>query len=194
MDTVRERVSFSDTQHFTGHTTVTVKPVCVSVLQAAGPAEGVVGIAGGAARSGLGAEGGAERLPAGTDATGRGTQHSERDQPEPGPQQRPPHQPVPGINRHTHKNTHTTMFLHTCRYTQLFCIPAAIPPLTCKKGDLVLHSGDTRIHYALEIKTQIYLKHYWEIKQNVLGSHCRFLRVLHSRGQGGTATVSYHHF
>lgn len=105
--------------------------MCVSVLQAAGPAEGVVGIAGGAAGSGLGAEGGVERLPAGADATGGGTQRPEGNQPEPGPQQRPPHQPVPGINQ-TH--THTEMYVHTCRYTRVFCIQAASRPLTCKEG------------------------------------------------------------
>lgn len=98
--------------------------VCVSVLQAAGPAEGRVGVTGRAAGSGLGAEGGAERLPAGTDATGGGAECPEGNQPEPGPQQRPPHQPVPGIN-HTHTDTHTEMYLHTCRYTQVFCIQAA---------------------------------------------------------------------
>lgn len=76
------------------------------VLQAAGPAEGVVGVTGGAASSGLSAEGGAERLPAGADKTRGGTQCAEGNQPEPGPQQCPPHQPVPGINQtHIHKHT-----------------------------------------------------------------------------------------
>lgn len=93
----------------------------------------MVGVAGGAAGTGLGAEGGAERFPAGTDATGGGTQHPEGNQPEPGLEQRSPHQPVPGINQ-MHTYTHTGMYLHTCNYTQVFCIQAASQPLTCKKG------------------------------------------------------------
>lgn len=82
--------------------------MCVLVLQAAGPPEGVVGVAGGAAGSGLGAAGGTEHLPAGEDSTGGGAQRPEGNQPKPGPQQRPPHQPVPGISpAHTH--THRGM-------------------------------------------------------------------------------------
>lgn len=77
---------------------------CVLLLQAAGPAEGVVGVTGGAVGSGLGAEGGAEHLPAGKDTTGGGAEHPEGNQPEPGPQQCPPYQPVPGK-----RCTHTTV-------------------------------------------------------------------------------------
>jgi len=84
----------------------------VSVVQAAGAAEGRVGVPGGAAGSGLSAEGRAEQLPAGADATGGGTQRPEGNQPEPGPQQRPPHQPVPGIDL-KHKNAFTHLQIHT---------------------------------------------------------------------------------
>lgn len=86
--------------------TVASEDLSAAVLQATGPAEGVVGVAGGAAGSGLRAEGGAECRPAGTDASGGGTQQPEGNQPEPGPQQRSPHQPVPGITQmlsHTHR-------------------------------------------------------------------------------------------
>lgn len=103
------------------------------MLQAAGPAEGGVGVTGGAAGSGLGAEGRAERLPAGADAARGGTQWPEGNQPEPGPHQRPPHQPVPGIN-HTHTQTHRNVSTHLHIHTKLFCIQAASRPLTCKKG------------------------------------------------------------
>lgn len=127
------------------------------VLQAAGPAEGVVGVAGGAAGAGLDAEGGAERFPAGTDASGWGTQRTEGNQPEPGPQQRSPHQPVPGINE-----IHTGVLYSSCQSTT-----------DMQKRDLMLHIGDTQIHYPLEINKQIYLNHYWAIKQNLLGIHCR---------------------
>lgn len=65
-------------------------------LQAAGPAEGLVGLAGGVAGSGLRAKGGAERLPAGEDSTGGGAQRPEGNQSESGPQQRSAHQSVPG--------------------------------------------------------------------------------------------------
>lgn len=83
------------------------------LLQAPGPAEGVVGLAGGAAGSGHAAERGAEPLPAGTDSSGGGAQQPEGNQPEPGPQQRSAHQPVPGITQmlaHSHierRNTTT---------------------------------------------------------------------------------------
>lgn len=138
------------------------------VLQAAGPAEGVVGVAGGAAGAGLGAQGGAERFPAGTDASRWGTQRTEGNQPEPGPQQRSPHQPVPGINQmHTQKCTysqiHTGVLYSSCQST-----------IDMQKRDLVLHNGDTQTHYPLEINKQIHLNHYWAIKQNLLGIHCRF--------------------
>lgn len=89
-----------------GRATVASEALSAAVLQATGPAEGVVGVAGGAAGSGLRAEGGAEQCPAGTDASGGGTQQPEGNQPEPGPQQRSPHQPVPGITQmlsHTHR-------------------------------------------------------------------------------------------
>lgn len=80
------------------------------VLQAAGPAEGLVGLTGGVAGSGLRAKGGAECLPAGEDSTGGGTQWPERNQSESGPQQRSAHQPVPGNRtracRVTLKSTH----------------------------------------------------------------------------------------
>lgn len=36
------------------------------------------------------------------------------------------------LTRCTH--THTEMYLHTCNYTQVFCVQAASQPLTCKKG------------------------------------------------------------
>lgn len=58
----------------------------MSVLQAAGPAEGMVGVTGGAAGTGLSAEGGAECFPAGANTTGGGTQRPEGNQPEPGSQ------------------------------------------------------------------------------------------------------------
>lgn len=77
----------------------------MSVSQAAGPPEGVAGVADRVVGSGLHAEGGAERLPAGTDSTGGGAQCPEGNQPEPGPQQRPAYQPVPGNNQ-THTHTH----------------------------------------------------------------------------------------
>lgn len=117
------------------------------VLQAACPAEGVVGVAGGAAGSGLGAEGGAERVPAGEDSVGGGDQRPEGNQPEPGPQQRPAHQPVPGIG--DERPTHTVM-AHTCRYTA----ETPVDHLHAKQ-DLVLHSGNTQRHYPLEIKTNL---------------------------------------
>lgn len=127
------------------------------LLQAFGPAEGVAGVAGGVAGTGLGAEGGAECFPAGTDATGGGTQHPEGNQPEPGLEQCSSHQPVPGINQmhtYTQRNASTHLQLHTgtlyssCQST-----------IDMQKGDLVLHNGDTQIYYPLEIKKQIYLKH-----------------------------------
>lgn len=86
----------NDTEHFMRtHTTMAAR---VDVLQAAGPAEGVVGIAGGAAGSGLGAEVRAERFPAGEDSVGGGAQLPEGIKPKPGPQQRSTHQPVPGMS------------------------------------------------------------------------------------------------
>lgn len=59
----------------------------------------MVGTAGRAAGSGFGAEGGAECVPAGPDASGGRAERPEGNQPEPGPQQRAPHQPVPGIRQ-----------------------------------------------------------------------------------------------
>lgn len=85
--------------------------VCVWVLQAPGPAEGVVGFSGRAAGSGLRAQGRAERLSAGEDPAGGGAQRPEGNQPEPGPQQRPAHQPVPGSTTHT--DTHIAAGTHT---------------------------------------------------------------------------------
>lgn len=90
-------------------------------LQAGGPAQGVVGVAGRAAGAGLGAEGGAERFPAGADATGGGTQCPEGNQPEPGPQPRSPHQPVPGINQmqtYKHGNVSTIKGCIASQYRQ----------------------------------------------------------------------------
>lgn len=66
------------------------------VLQAAGPAEGLAGLAGGVAGSGLRAEGRAECRPAGSDSAGGGAEHPEGNQSELGPQQRSAHQSVPG--------------------------------------------------------------------------------------------------
>lgn len=106
----------------------------MALLQASGPAEGVVGVAGGAAGTGLGAEGGAERFPAGTDATGGGTQHPEGNQPEPGLEQCSPHQPVPGINQmhtYTHRNASTHLQLHTQR---CFVFQLPVNHLHAKKG------------------------------------------------------------
>ena len=86
----------------------------MSVLQAAGPPEGVVGVAGRALGSGLDAEGGAQRLTAGADSTGGQAQLPEGNQLEPGPQQRPPHQPVPGIKQtHAHRNAATHLQIRT---------------------------------------------------------------------------------
>lgn len=70
----------------------------MSMLQAAGPPEGVVGVAGGAAGSGLSAEGKAERLPAGEDSAGGRAQCPEGNTPKPGPQQRSAYQPVSGMS------------------------------------------------------------------------------------------------
>lgn len=91
-----------------------VKGLCLApvLLQAPGPAEGVVGVAGGAAGSGLRAERGAEHLPAGADASGGGAEQPEGNQPEPGPQQRSAHQPVPGITQmlaHSHMKRRNTI-------------------------------------------------------------------------------------
>lgn len=98
------------------------------VLQAAGPAEGVVGVSGGVAGSGFGAEGGAECLPTGADSTGGGAQCPEGNQPEPGSQQRPPHQPVPGITPlHTH--SYTLADTHKC-----FVFKLQVDHLHAKKG------------------------------------------------------------
>lgn len=87
------------------------------LLQAPGSAEGVVGVAGGAAGSGLRAERGAQRRPAGTDASGGGAEQPEGNQPEPGPQHRSTHQPVPGITQmlaHSHvKRKKTQQCAHT---------------------------------------------------------------------------------
>lgn len=78
----------------------------MSLTQAPGPAEGVAGVSGGAAGSGLGAEGGAEHCPAGEDSARGGAQHLEGNQPEPGPQQRSAHQPVPGMDTHAYADSH----------------------------------------------------------------------------------------
>lgn len=118
--------------------------MCV-VLQAAGPAEGVVGVAGGAAGSGLGAEGGAERFPAGADSTGGGAQRPEGNQPELGPQQRSPHQPVPGIN-HTHTYTHIIASAQLQTHIGVLHSSCQLT-IDMQKRDLVLHSGDTQTHY-----------------------------------------------
>ncbi len=147
------------------------------MLQAAGPAKGVAGVAGRVAGTGVSAAGGAECLPAGADTPGRGTQRPEGNQPEPGPQQRPPHQPVPGINQsytgpHTfssHRNVSTRLKIHT---GVLFLSCQLTTDMHLR--DFVLHSRDTQMHCHREIEKQIYLKHYWAIKQNLLGLLCRF--------------------
>lgn len=129
----------------------------MALLQASGPAEGVVGVAGGAAGTGLGAEGGAERFPAGTDATGGGTQHPEGNQPEPGLEQRSPHQPVPGINQmHTYTHTHRNASTHLQLHEGALCLRCQ-STIYMQKRDLVLHSGDTQVYYPLDKKK--YLKH-----------------------------------
>lgn len=83
------------------------------LLQTAGPAPGVAGHGGKAAGPGLGAERGAEHRPAGQDPPGGRPQHPEGDQPEPGPLQRPSHQPVPGTTGY-HRHTPGG---HTCTRT-----------------------------------------------------------------------------
>lgn len=64
--------------------------------QAACLTEGVNASANGAVVPGLGFERGAECSSTGTDPVGGRTEHPEGTEPAPGPEQRPPRQPVPG--------------------------------------------------------------------------------------------------